>query len=185
MLCLSAGLVIAILAILVVASSVSAREHIWKHPLDVQDLFVSIALFPFEEADGGHESMDIRRQIISSLEKSRVFDYAFYCPEGEQLETLSSRGFVRTGNDRPLPVRGYWGPSRIHYLVFGRYSVAGDGTRIEVFLYEIKSEKVLLGRAYRASGFATQEMAAAIARTVQDVLLQLEPKSKQKRDSTK
>ena len=170
-----------ILALLNSVVSVSANERMWEHPLVVQKSSVSIALFPFEEADGGHGSMDIRRKIISGLEMNPMFDYAYYCPDGEQLKTLSGKGFFRMKNGLPRPVNGYWGPRGIHYLVYGRYFVIKYETRIEVFLYEVKSELLLPGRSYRASGDATQGLGTAIAKVIEKALLELEPKYKQKR----
>jgi hypothetical protein len=181
MLYYSIRLATTILALLIAVGSVSANERMWEHPLVVQKSFVSIVLFPFEKADGGHGGMDIRRKIISGLEMNPMFDYAYYCPEGEQLETLSVKGFFRMKNGLPRPANGYWGPKGMDYLVYGRYSVIKDETRIEVFLYVVKSELVLPGRSYRASGDATQGLGAAIAKAIEKALLELEPKFKQKR----
>jgi hypothetical protein len=149
-------------------------------PLFVYDEFVSISFFPFGEPSGKHGGTDLRRQIVSNLEKRPMFDYAFYCPEGKGLESLYRQSFKATKDNRLWPIAEYWHAAGTQYVIFGRYSSTRDQIAVEVFLYKAAEEKMLIARRYRAPNCDVQELTANIARDIERTLFENEPRIKLK-----
>jgi TolB-like protein len=170
----------AIFALLVLVSVASATGPT-MHPIYVWDDFVSITLMPFEEIIGDHGGTDLRHQIVSGLKKKAVFDYIFYCPEGAESETLSARAFARR-NDRPWPVRQYWQTLRTQYVVFGSYSKTPDQVSVEVFLYRVKDDKMLIYRRYRVPSDDIEQLAEKVVSSIEEELLKSEPHIKRRQD---
>ena len=135
--------------------------------------FVSIYFLPFAKMMTSDGITSPEPQIASNLKERDMFDYAFSFPEGAELEALRREGFRKTDNGTPWPIARYWHRIRMGYVVFGRYTTTTGKSIADVFLYSVK-EMLIHGR-YSAPTGEDSELAARIARDIEEKLLENEP----------
>jgi hypothetical protein len=147
------------------------------NPRFVYEEFVSLSILPFEKTDNGSKEMDLRSNMIQALGKSAVMDYLIHSPEGGDLEDLYARAFSRRKDRTYWPIADYWRRTTTQYIIFGNYSTNQSEIIADLFLYDVRNDKMLIHKKFKAPISEQSELVSTMLRAIETSLTEL-PKNK-------